>query len=89
MPFVGLAFVTDFDFEFVADFGSAGKGDEQFRGGGFEFGGGFVYGDALDRQADGVEARLRRVFAQDGDGVSDVADDFALVGVEFRAILEC
>ena len=80
----GLAVVADFNVEFVAGVRDCGKGDNEFGGGGFKFGGRFVDSDALDGEADGVEGDFGGVVAKDGEGVSDIADDFSLVDIEVK-----
>ena len=57
--FCGLGFVANGDVEFFAGVGGGGERDDELVVFGFKFGGGFIYGDALDGEAGGVKDNFR------------------------------
>ena len=55
-----LAFILDLDVEFVAGFCGTRQGNIELCIGGVEFRSGFIHGDGLNLQADGIEGRSFR-----------------------------
>jgi hypothetical protein len=80
--FSGLGLVADVDVEFFSSVRCGGQRDDELVVFGLEFGGRFIYGDALDCESRGIQNDFRGGIAENGERVSDIADDFFLIEIE-------